>query len=100
MERIGWLSCKVTASRIPNEFAVLVATAEGRVLSMFLGGATINFNAGRPEANDERDASIRVQIVDEDETYKLVVLPQATLEGSRYAKVEGSRVLSEKAMTK
>ena len=92
MEHTGWLHCKVSKGILPDEFAIVVDTAEGKAVSFFMSGTNITFSGGRPGKEDEKDATIPVQVIEQDEKYRLIVLPRETVDGARIAKVEAGMI--------
>lgn len=71
----AWLRCEVTPGMFPDELAIGVTTAEGKVVSFFLENDLVN--------NQE----IVVEVVARNGDYGVVALPHRTFEGSNVARV-------------
>ena len=87
---LWWLTCRALKGMFPDELAVLVATAEGRSLSLFASSKFIRLKDRRLEDLDgeEVEAQMRVELLDQDDRFGLVQFPAQPLDGPRIAKVE------------
>jgi len=89
--RNEWLlSCRIAKGMFPDEVAVIVSTAEGTQLSLFISGKCVTLGSGHAVSGlsgEGVDGKIPVRLIDRDERFGLVSLPADPIEGSRVAKV-------------
>lgn len=71
----AWLRCEVTPGMFPDEQAIGVTTAEGKVVSFFLDSDLV------------KNQEIAVEVVARNGEFGVVALPQRTFEGSNVARV-------------
>lgn len=96
MESTIWLACKAVQGLLLDEVAVLVSTADGRRLSLFVAKDRVRFLKGNaPQSDLEVDAQIPVQLIDRNQSFGLVTLPAEPIEGSRVAKVSAALLATQ-----
>ena len=84
MGRAGWLRCKLHRGMFSGEYAVVVETNDGRVLTFFAPDDFLQ-PGRRPAGSEEVEGRVRVQVLDEGSG--VVYLPREPFEGSPFIRV-------------
>lgn len=86
MARQGWLHCRVLRGMFSDEYAVIVKTLEGQLLSFFIPKEFVQIARSLSET-EEIEGKVRVDVLDEDGNTRIIGLPREPFEGSRFARV-------------
>lgn len=87
-----WLACTALKGMFPDELAILIPTAEGRKLSLFVSfdSTWVRLLKGSVEDlnGEEVEAQIKVSVLESNDRFGLIQLPAQPMDGSRVTKVE------------
>ena len=84
MGKPAWLRCKIHRGMFSTEFAVMVETKEGMILTFFVPEEFLQFQR-KPSGSEEVEGQIRVHVLDENSG--VINLPREPFEGSRFIRV-------------
>ncbi len=83
--RVMWLQCQVEPGMFPDEFSVIVA-AEGAARELFVDRRLVML-AGAPPNGTGVEGRLRVDLLEQDERFGIVLLPTEPFHGGRTAVV-------------